>query len=444
MPARPLTLGLLFAAVTSLPSTAALAGTVYVPVTGAGPGAPATPGVTYDTRLYVANTGTVPRQVTLSGVTGAPQSFTILGGGTLVLTGLVPGGGRGLLAVDGAPQISVAARLVAADPLGTPLSIVQAPAISGRQTWAAGATAQIQGTERTAATATTLGLVNLAARATSCTLRAFRIDATQVGGDAIVSVPAQSLREFDDAWHILGQERIADARFTVSCGDPFSAYAKILSADGRRTLFLTPDGSLADSTATDPSPNPPPPASDTVTVTRPGLFFSPVEGASALDVPLPVVPGRRYGSATIEFDLTTGLFAPVFNSIAALVQPGDTRTDRTLYFGFHIRGRRSRTFIDLGVPVLEPALRGDFAWQENATYHLKIFYDTKGKSLLLQVSQNGQVVHSVSGGVFNLDLENAGSGLVLKLGLPGIADNAYFPPIGWQFANLSVTVAPAS
>ena len=41
MPARPLALGLLLAAVTSLFATVAGAGTVYVPVTGAGPGAPA-------------------------------------------------------------------------------------------------------------------------------------------------------------------------------------------------------------------------------------------------------------------------------------------------------------------------------------------------------------------------------------------------------------------
>jgi hypothetical protein len=262
-----------------------------------------------------------------------------------------------------------------------------------------------------------------------------------VGGDAIVAVPAQSLREFDDAWHILGQERIADARFSVACADPFYAYAKILSADGRRTLFLTPDGSLADATTPAPTPTPTP-ATDPVTVTRSGLFFSPVQGASALDVPVPVVPGSRYGTATIELDMTTGLFAPVFNSIVALVQPGDTRSDRILYFGLHIRGHRNRTFIDLGVPVLEPALRGDFAWQENAPYHLKIHYDTVGKSLLLEVSQNGQVVHRVSGGIFNLDLADAGTGLVVKLGLPGISDNAYFPPIGWQFSNLLVTVAP--
>src|SRR6185369_4368035 len=250
---------------------------------GAGPGG--SPGVTYDTRLYVANNGAVPRQVILTLPSGAPQTFTVSGGGTLVLTGLVPGGGRGLLAVDGAPQISVAARLVAADTLGATLSSIQAPTISGRQTYAAGGTAQIQGTERTATTATTLGLVNLASRATRCTVRAFRIDATQVGADAIVAVPALSLREFDDVWHILGQDRIADARFAVSCEDPFFAYAKILSADGRRTLFLTPDGSLADPAAPGTTPPPvPTPGSSAVTVTRPGLFFSPVEGASALDV----------------------------------------------------------------------------------------------------------------------------------------------------------------
>jgi hypothetical protein len=433
--ARPLAPSLLLAAALAVLPTVAQA-TVYVPVSS---GSGGTPGVTYDTRLYIANTGAVPRQVTLTLGSASPQTFTVAGGGTLVLTGLVPGGGRGLLAVDGAPQISVAARLVASDPLAAPLSTVQAPAVSARQTFAAGGSAQIQGTERTDSTATTLGLVNLAPKATLCTVRAFRTDGTQVAGDAVVTVAAGSLREFDDAWHILGQERIADARFSVSCADPFFVYAKVLSTDGRRTLFLTPDGSLADSAGSTPTPTP---ATETVTVTRPGLFFSPVEGASALDVPLPVVPGRRYGSATIELDLATGLFAPIFDSLVALVQPGDSRINRTLYFGFHVRGHRSRTYIDLGVPVVEPSLKGTYGWQENAAYHIKIRYDTVGKSMLLEVSQNGQLVHSVSGGIFNLDLEDAGTGLVLKLGLPGVADNAYFPPIGWRFSNLSVTLVP--
>jgi len=431
--ARPLAPSLLLAAALAVLPTVAQA-TVYVPVSS---GSGGTPGVTYDTRLYIANTGAVPRQVTLTLGSASPQTFTVAGGGTLVLTGLVPGGGRGLLAVDGAPQISVAARLVASDSLAGPLSTVQAPTVSARQILAAGGSAQIEGTERTDSTATTLGLVNLAPKATLCTVRAFRTDGTQVAGDAVVTVPAGSLREFDDAWHILGQERIADARFSVSCADPFFAYAKVLSADGRRTLFLTPDGSLADSAGSTPTP-----ATETVTVTRPGPFFSPVEGASALDVPLPVVPGRRYGSATIELDLATGLFAPIFDSLVALVQPGDSRINRTLYFGFHVRGHRSRTYIDLGVPVVEPSLKGTYGWQENAAYHLKIRYDTVGKSMLLEVSQNGQLVHSVSGGIFNLDLEDAGTGLVLKLGLPGVADNAYFPPIGWRFSNLSVTLVP--
>jgi hypothetical protein len=183
-------------------------------------------------------------------------------------------------------------------------------------------------------------------------------------------------------------------------------------------------------------------ASGTVSVERAGVFFVPVANASDLDVPIPLVPGKAYRKAVIEFDLTTATFSPVFDSIVGFLRPGTSRDNRTLYFGFNIRGTRGRTFIDLGVPVLEPAIKASYKWLQKTQYHIKIVYDVQAKAMSLQAIQNGQVVHTAAGGIYNLDLSDQGAGVFLKFGLPGIADQAYFPPIGWTFANLKAQVEP--
>jgi hypothetical protein len=186
----------------------------------------------------------------------------------------------------------------------------------------------------------------------------------------------------------------------------------------------------------------PPPASGAVIVERSGVFFTPVANASVLDIPVPLVPGRGYRKATIDFDMTTATFSPVFDSIVGFLRPGTTRDDRTLYFGFNIRGGRGRTFIDLGVPVLEPAIKANYAWKQRTQYHIRIVYDVVAKNMVLQALQNGQIVHTAAGGIFNLDLSDQGTGVLLKFGLPGVSDLAYFPPLGWTFANLRAQVEP--
>lgn len=440
---KPLLLGLL----SLLAALPAFAGTVYVPVASN----VTVGGQTYTTRIWLSNPGTASRRFSLlflaadsdgTSRTGAtPQSFTLAAGGTLLLGNLAPAGSRGLLEVTGAPQILVTARLDAVDSVRGVTTSAHVPAISSTNLIRAGQTADLQGLERSeTGPRTSLGVVNLGHRATQCTIRASRLNGAALGDPATVTVQPLSLRRFEDALALLGAGAISDARVAVSCADPFWAFAEILSPAVPAAVMVTPTVTL-DSTLAPPGTTPPP-AGSPVVVERQGDFFIPVPGASALDVPIPLAAGQAYRRATIEFDLRTNTFAPVFDSIVGLIRPGATVADRTLYFGFHIRGRRSRTFIDLGVPVLEPAIRADFQWREQTLYRIRIVYDVQARTITLQALQNGQVVHTATGGIFNLNLSDNGFGMVLKFGLPGIADNAYFPPFNWTFSNLRAQIEP--
>lgn len=442
MTRKTLLLGALALLATLVP---AFAGTVYIPVTSN-----RTVGtITYGTRLWLANPGTVTRRFSVlflpAGSDGTvrtgltPQSFTMAPGGTLLLTNLAPDGASGLLEITGAPQVLATARLDAADPLRTVGSSASVPAISSKNLVARNGTADLLGVERGATgPVTNLALINLGQQPAQCTVRASRVNGDAIADAATVVVAPVSERRFEDALGTLGVTAVSDARLSVSCNQDFWAFAEVLGTVVPGVVVVTPTVSL-DSTLAPPGSAT---STGTVVVERSGAFFVPVAGLSDLDVPVPVVPGTAYRKATIDFDMTIATFSPVFDSILGLLRPGPTREERTLYFGFNIRGTRGRTFIDLGVPVLEPAIKASYRWQQHALYHIKIVYDAQARNMVLQALQNGQVVHSAAGGVYNFDLSDQATGLVLKFGLPGIADEAYFPPLGWTFANLRAALEP--
>ena len=59
------------------------------------------------------------------------------------------------------------------------------------------------------------------------------------------------------------------------------------------------------------------------------------------------------------------------------------------------------------------------------------------KLITLDVWSGGTQVDQVQGANFNWNLSDNGQGVRLAFGLPGVADGAYFPPLGWVFSHLS-------
>jgi hypothetical protein len=220
----------------------------------------------------------------------------------------------------------------------------------------------------------------------------------------------------------------AGMRAEVHCDEPFYAYGTFVgsSANQFRMLF--------------PLSTPPQDVVETLNVNRPGLFFAPVQGDSALDVVLPLVPDRAYRKVTIDFDVNINKFTPIFTGLVGMLHAGGPRFGKTLYFGTFIRGARNKTLVDLGSPVVEPALRIYSPWKQNALHHVTIVYDAEGATTRMLVTREGKTVMDAWGGAYNLDIADRGAPVRVSFGLNGVADNAYFPPIGWKFSNLKIQI----
>jgi len=447
--------------------------TVYVPV-GNGPlGA-----VHYATEVVVTNPEAAPGRVTATLLSPAPapasSTVTVPAHGTFVLSGLAPDGVPGLLAIDGAPQLVVTARLVARGADGRVLSGAAVPVVAETSPVAAGSVLHLQGLERTGRTVSRLGLVNLGDAPGQCAVAAFRADGTALGGAVQVAVPALGLIEVDDvlaagrAASPLG--RISEARLEVTCDVPAFAWAAVLSKNGARTATATPGSAVGaaladgiDKSRSEGNPGEPPVGGGTGgnggnggnggtggtnpgggtpkpdangSFSLPGVFLDAKPDDSYRAYDLALRPGVRYKRLTVEFDLFLNRWqSSLFHAVTGL-----RRADKTLYYGLILRADRAKTVLDLGQGQLAKDNGG--LWQEGTNYHLRTTYDVESRQVTLEVYRGGNRVAVVSGQMTATDLRQTSRAVRIDFGIARIADGAYFPPVGWRFSNLQVTAVP--
>jgi hypothetical protein len=406
-------------------------------------------GTTYRTRLWVTNTGAADRRFTTSfivngtsgaALTGKGPSLNLVGGGTMLLGTLTPNGKIGMLEVAGAPQLVVNARLDAIGPNDQVLSSTNLPVVSSQNLFKAGTTAHLQGAEITArGTVTDLGVINFSREAARCTINAYRANSTRIASTVQLGLLPLQQRHFDGALTTLGEFNLNDARFAVSCDKPFFPYAIVYRVGGPETSFVVPSGTTEGVVV--------PPATDggvtspdtAVTLTLPGTFLTARAGDSYKQVELPVRPGVRYKRATVDYDLYVNRFPDgVFAGIQSL-----RRNDRTLFYGLLMRPDRTKSILDLGVDDDLVLGSNGGPWAERTQYHVSVDYNAEARTLTYRLSKGGAVVETLSGRLNHTDLEvNDGKKLYVDFGMTGIADGAYFPPIGWIYSNLSVRLVP--
>ncbi|HVT15789.1 MAG TPA: hypothetical protein VHQ90_06335 [Thermoanaerobaculia bacterium] len=425
----------------------ALAGGVFVPIASN----LSLGGALYTTKVWVTNPAGAQRRFQTAfiaeGTDGTQQQLSsnifVPAGGTVLLTDVAPAGQLGMLEVTGANILVVNARLDVLGPNGAVLSSANVPAVSQANAVAAGVSAHLQGLQRGGdGSLTNLSVINLADTRTQCTVKAFRADNSQIGRSAIIALKPLSRREFADALAILGESSIKDARFEVNCDQQFFAYATVLQLGGPTTAFVPPSRPLAESVLPGSIGQPPPPAPGVVTFDVPGLFLHAVDGHSSATYDIPAPPGVPFVRSTVELDLHITSFTPIglFTGVMSMRRPSNDRASRIMYYGIIIINKDRRTLLDLGIQ--DVLVRKSFPWQENSDYHLKTTYDLAAQSVTLDVSQGGQVVHSITGQAQFNDLSASDNPLRVDFGQDGIADGAYFPPIGWSFSNLHVVLTP--
>ena len=304
------------------------------------------------------------------------------------------------------------------------------PIITSANWFQASSTAFMQNLARTANGHSNVEIMNFGTATATCQLQLKRPAGTLLGAArSIPLLPLSHLVVEDPLLGALATPTGAGLRAEVSCNQPFYAYATFVDPDMAKFRMLYPLNA------------PPAPVVETVSLDRNGTFFSPAAGRSEMGIDIPLVVGRHYRAATIDFDVNIHEFTPLFTGLVGMFHTGGARFNKTLYFGTFVRGFRSRTLVDLGSAVVEPAMQANTNWQQGATHHVMIVYDTQAATMRMQVTRGGTVVLDRVISAYNLELvDTGGKPVKLNFGLGGVADGAYFPPLGWKFSNLKVRV----
>lgn len=433
--------------VAALIASPALAGDVLVPLAAN----QQTIGITqYSTRIWVSNPTSAPLTFTTrfyaagsNGLQAPPASspLTVGAGASLVLVNAAPAGGTGMLGINGAAALGVGARMEASIG-GQSVGLTEIPAITAADSFAANTVGQISGLERIAsASLSDLYLFNLETKATTCSLKLFQAGGSQLATTATVILQPLQRRDFIDTINGFSIASLTDVRVQATCDKRFWLAGLVRRAAGE-LAFVGPAATLAASVlggtggGTDP-----PQTGDAVTFSVPGVFLNAVAGNSYKTYNLPAKQGQAYRSAVVEFDLGVRTFPNgLFTGVHSLRRAHPSRSSRILYYGLQIVNANSKTTLDLGED--EVLARGPGPWQEFHAYHLKISYDLIARRVTLEVLEGGIRKQLLAGQALHFDLSNDGHPLSVDFGQNGIADGAYYPPLGWQYSNLKVVLTP--
>lgn len=302
-----------------------------------------------------------------------------------------------------------------------------APIVTDDNAFEADETAYLQNLARNAKGHSNIEIMNLGTQAAVCSIQLRRPKGAPFGNPTTVTLVPLSHEVVEDPFQSVVTTG-GGLRAEVECDRPFYAYGTFVGA------------TVASFRMHYPLSAPPAPVTETLQVNLPNVFFIPEAGNSALDLPLPLVKDRTYRRVTMDFDVYVTKFTPIFTGLVGMVHAGGQRFNKTLYFGTFVRGARSKVLVDLGSPIVEPALRISSPWKQNTMHHVSIVYDAESATTRMLVTQNGKTIMDASGGAYNLDIADRGAPVRVVFGLGGVADGAYFPPIGWRFSNLKIRI----
>lgn len=303
-----------------------------------------------------------------------------------------------------------------------------APVITNDNWFQGDEVAYLQGMARNASGHANIEIMNFGTQAAVCSIQLRRADGTALGAPTSATLLPLSHEVVEDPFEEIAATG-AGLRAEVDCDQSFYAYGTFVGATGAAGFRMHYPLSV-----------PPEDVVETLEVVRNGVFFTPTNSRGDLDLPLPLVPQRAYRRVTVDFDVFVRRFTPLFTGLVGMVHAGGQRFNRTLYYGTFVRGNRAKTLVDLGSAIVEPALRVSSPWKQNTLHHVTIVYDSEAATTEMKVTQGTQTILNTVGGAYNLDIADRGQPVRLVFGLKGVADNAYFPPVGWRFSNLKVKI----
>ena len=310
------------------------------------------------------------------------------------------------------------------------------PLLSPETAYRADSTAFVQNLTKTADSTSNLSLFNLSGLAATCRYQIRRPNNTVLAEKTGIAVPALGAVRFDNV--LATAPAGAGYVGAVTCNQPFYALGALPNSDRTRVRTYYPLAAF------------PTAGTATTLVDRRGQFFNVQEGNSFLRIPVPLVtapsgPGPRYKSLTIDFDARTSdpEGFTVIRNLVGFLRNGGRRFKKTLYFGSFDRLDAvggPKMLLDVGTPYIETTIKRALDLSgptKNLHFHIELNADQK--LMLFQIFNGNNAILNISSSLYNDDLNALGADVpTLEFGLPGVADDAYFPPYGWRFLNLKV------
>jgi hypothetical protein len=366
-----------------------------------------------------------------SAVDATPQNLNVyIGPSTsqpnplLQLTPITPTSGGGMVILEPVPGLSTVEVSFELDesPIRTAWKL---PLLGPDDFFAANSTVWVQNLIKATDAASNLQIFNPGNLAATCTASVLRPKGTVIEERSNITVPAQGVVAITDILRKVAAVPSAGINVAVSCNAPFYA------------LGSYPATNRWDTAVEYPITTKPANYTSEVLDHRPGVFFHVTQGNSDLKIPVDLDPSVNYHVLTIDFDAAVAdpnTFV-VFRNIIGMFRHGGRRFDKTLYFGSFDNFGKQKYVIDVGTPFIETTLKRSIQLLGGRNYHFTITVNNDQQSIHYVITNGGGTVMDVLGGLYNNFNVVDGNAPIIEMGLTGIADNAYFPPIGWKFSN---------
>jgi len=440
---------------------AAFAGTVYIPVPDPIDGK----GSSHVVQIWITNAGAqqAPYQATFleSATNGTKRpvpatSTQVPPGRTVLLGGVGVTGKVGLLEIAATSDMSIDARLINTPPFGQ-ASFSTLPVISSDNLFEAGKSAVVQGLGRddSHGDSSALAIVNLAKQAAQCEVKVFRADGSAIGGTTVITINNPlSLSYFADAFGILGVQKIADARFQVSCNQPFYVYATLFVANNSQLVFVAPSGSGA-SSLSGPDGGDPPPASgggggvSGNVFTTPGLFHTASPGNEKKTIKINLQRELSLRRLVLEMDFVPGPWnrAKIPGNHAVVWLYREKFRSNTIAnvnsFGPNKFTLKAAQNINLP-PGATTQDEGGIAWEQGRRYHLKYTYDAEHGTVTVVLSSGGTTIKTLTypGTAPNHVLTIPANGLTAEFGHYADQEGPEVASYGWSYFDLRIEMVP--
>jgi hypothetical protein len=306
------------------------------------------------------------------------------------------------------------------------------PLLTADQFFPANSTVYVLNLVKGTDAASNLQIFNPSNLGSTCTASVLRPKGTVIEERVGIKVPAVGVTLVSDILRKVAAVPSSGINVAVSCDAPFYAMGAYPATNRTETRVEYPVTKI------------PANLTSVELESRPGLFLNATSAGHAdIQFPLAYDPTVNYHTTTIEFD--GAVAAPqsfiVFWNIAGLFRKGGRRFDKTLFFGSFYNYGKAKYVVDVGTPFIETTLKYVFPLSPGHRYHFAITLDNDQQSnhYVITEAASGVPVMDLLVGLYNpVASDENGDQPTLEIGLNGIADNAYFPPVGWRFSNLSV------